>query len=129
MKIYRFLFLTILVLASFALLVSCAASPVTTSGSPGATTTAAQETTPAPAQGNSVSIENFAFAPATLTVKAGTTVVWTNNDTAAHDVKIGDTKSPLLAKGETFDMTFDTKGTFDYICGVHPSMKGKIIVE
>ena len=129
MKTYKRLFLIILALASFALLVSCAASPATTSGSPGATTTVSQATTVASAQGNSVSIENFAFAPDTLTIKAGSTVVWTNNDSASHNIKIGDTTSPMMAKGQTFEMTFDTKGTFDYICGVHPSMKGKIIVE
>jgi plastocyanin len=67
-----------------------------------------------------VSITNFAFDPVTLTIPTGTTVTWTNNDTASHIV-IGDDGSwgsNSLAKGDTFS----------YHCGVHPSMKATITV-
>ena len=80
-------------------------------------------------QPNAVNIENFSFNPGTLTVKVGTTVVWTNNDSASHDVKSDSFSSQVLSKGQTFEFKFDQKGIYDYICGLHPSMKGKIIVE
>jgi plastocyanin len=78
-----------------------------------------------------VKIQGFAFDPPTLTVKAGTKVTWTNNDSAGHTVvsDAGDWASGDLATGATFSHTFDTPGTFTYHCGVHPAMKGKIIVQ
>lgn len=80
---------------------------------------------------NSITIQNFAFSPQTMTVKAGTTVTWTNQDTAAHNIKSSfDFNSKTLNKGDSYQFTFNEKGTFDYICGLHPlRMKAKIIVE
>jgi amicyanin len=78
---------------------------------------------------NSVNIQNFAFDPATLTVKKGATVTWTNSDSAAHQIRSATFKSNMLTKGQTFSFTFNTAGTFDYSCSVHPSMTGKIVVE
>ncbi len=77
-----------------------------------------------------VSIANFAFDPATLTITTGTTVTWTNNDTASHTVAGDDGSwgSKSLAKGDTFSFTFTQAGTFSYHCGVHPSMKATITV-
>jgi plastocyanin len=111
-----------------AALAACSAAPAP---SPSATTTPSTTLAPttAPAQGNAVSIENFAFDPATLTVKAGTTVVWTNNDSATHNLKSAAFNSPDIAKGQSYEFKFDTKGTYDYTCGIHPSMAGKIVVE
>ena len=74
-------------------------------------------------------MENFSFKPDTLTVTVGATVTWTNNDAAGHDVKSDLFQSPNMAKGQTFSFTFTNKGTYDYICGIHPNMKGKIIVQ
>jgi len=83
-----------------------------------------------PAQtANSVAIENFAFSPATITVKAGTTVTWTNRDSAAHTVKSDSFTSPSLNQGETYSYTFNDTGSFAYTCGVHPAMKGTVVVE
>lgn len=79
--------------------------------------------------GAMVSIRNFAFDPAELTVKAGTAVVWTNYDAVTHQIKSGTFNSQPLGNGETFRFTFDTPGTYEYSCAIHPSMKGKIIVE
>lgn len=76
-----------------------------------------------------VIMENFSFGPDTLKIKAGATVTWTNNDSAPHDVKSDLFASPKLAKGEFFSFKFEEVGTYDYICGIHPKMKGKIIVE
>ncbi len=81
-------------------------------------------------QKEDVSINNFTFNPASITIKTGTTVTWTNEDSAPHIVTSdGNFDSSALSKGETFNYTFNTAGTFNYICSLHPSMKGKIIVE
>lgn len=77
-----------------------------------------------------VDLEDFAFSPATLTIKVGTTVKWSNKDTASHDV-VSDSglwSSPTLSKGEDFFFTFTQTGTFTYHCSFHPSMKGTIVV-
>jgi plastocyanin len=76
----------------------------------------------------SVSIKNFAFNPTPLTIKVGTTVIWTNNDSAPHQIKSDVFNSATLNNGQTFEFTFSVAGEYDYICSVHPSMKGKIIV-
>jgi plastocyanin len=78
---------------------------------------------------NAINIENFAFSPSALIVKAGTTVTWTNNDGAPHQIKSSTFNSDSLKKGQSFSFTFAKAGTFDYACGIHPSMLGKIIVE
>jgi plastocyanin len=77
----------------------------------------------------SISIKSFAFDPAEVTIKAGTMVVWTNFDSVPHSIKSDLFTSPLISNGETFSFTFTKPGTFAYICGVHPSMKGTIIVN
>jgi plastocyanin len=77
-----------------------------------------------------VSIQNFAFSPAEITVAVGSTVRWTNQDSATHTVKAADGSwiSPNIDQGGTFEKVFDKPGTYDYICGIHPTMKGRIIV-
>jgi plastocyanin len=85
-----------------------------------------------PAGAVSVSIKNYAFAPAALTVASGTKVTWTNFDTAPHTVTISSGpvtfSSPTLQKGDTFTYTFTTPGTYAYYCAVHPDMTAKVIV-
>ena len=86
----------------------------------------------APARGGSaVSIANFAFAPASVTVAAGTTVTWTNADNTEHTVTAddGSFKSDKLGTGAAFSQTFTKAGTFAYHCSIHPSMKGTITVH
>ena len=78
---------------------------------------------------NSVEIKDFAFNPAIINIKAGTVVTWTNQDTVKHTIKLDETESSSLAKGQSWSYSFTTPGTYDYICGLHPSMNGKIIVE
>lgn len=82
---------------------------------------------------NTVAIKDFAFSPATITIKVGTTVTWTNQDSAAHTVTSDSSSkesfdSGSMAKGKTFSHTFKTAGTFDYICTFHPDMMGKVEV-
>ena len=78
-----------------------------------------------------VNIDNFAFAPATLTVTAGTTVTWKNEDDSPHRIgdKIGTFKSAALDTDDTFSHTFAAPGEYPYICTIHPYMAGKIIVK
>lgn len=79
----------------------------------------------------SVAIQGSKFSQQTLKIKSGTKVTWTNMDQAPHNVKSSDgtLDSPDLFKGDSWSFTFTTKGTYNYICGIHPSMKGSITVE
>lgn len=84
------------------------------------------------AGGAKVSMQGIKFNPASVTVKAGDKVTWTNKDSVGHDVtgdnfKSGD--SGGMQNGDTFSQTFDKKGTFDYVCTVHPGMKGSVTVK
>jgi plastocyanin len=88
-------------------------------------------TAPGPAVGaNAVAIQGFAFSPASITVKVGTTVTWTNRDTDAHTVTAnpGPFKSKTLDTGDTFSYTFTKAGSFDYLCTIHPFMTAKVVV-
>jgi amicyanin len=76
-----------------------------------------------------VTIQNLAFNPAQLTIKKGDTVIWTNKDSMNHQVSGNGFQSNPFGNGQTFSFTFNTAGTFDYICLIHPYMKGKIIVQ
>lgn len=82
------------------------------------------------AEGMEVKIEDFAFVANALTVKVGTTVTWTNKDTARHTVSsdTGVFESGLFGKGESFSYTFTEVGVFPYYCAPHPYMKGTITV-
>jgi plastocyanin len=80
-----------------------------------------------------VNIVNFTFNPSPLTIPVGTTVVWTNQDTAPHTAT-SDPGSAFtfdtgnLQKGQSGRVTFNTAGTFTYFCKVHPNMHGTVIV-
>ena len=77
-----------------------------------------------------VGIDNFAFTPDTLTVKPGTTVVFENHDDIPHLIVATDGKyrSKALDTNDKFSFTFDKPGEYAYFCGLHPHMKGKIVV-
>jgi len=107
-----------------------AGAAATTAAAGGAETTAASGGAAPAAGAGAVTIKDFAFDPGDLTVAKGTTVTWKNDDSATHRIKSGDGSfdSKDLKNGDSFDHTFDTAGSFDYICGIHPSMKGKITV-
>lgn len=78
-----------------------------------------------------IAIDNLAFASPSVTVKKGTKVTWTNNDSVAHTVTSttgSELSSGTVAAGKTFSHTFDTAGTFAYTCTFHPSMTGTVIV-
>ena len=80
---------------------------------------------------NEVTIDNFTFVPKELTVAVGTTVKWVNHDDTPHIVvdKNKAFRSKALDTNDSFSFTFASAGTFDYFCGLHPQMVGKIIVR
>lgn len=83
------------------------------------------------AQAVEVTIENDAFRPAEIAVHPGDTVRWVNRDRVPHTVaeKSGGWTSPLLQEGSTFERRFDSAGSTDYVCTVHPFMHGKVVVR
>jgi len=102
-------------------------TPGSTAASAG---TASAPAAPAPQGGTAVTISNFKFDPATLTVPVGSTVTWTNQDEEPHAIagKDGSFHSPGMDTHGTYSFTFAKPGTFDYICSIHPFMSGTVVV-
>lgn len=104
---------------------------------PAGNTPAATATPSGPAKAVSITTSGtFAFSPATITIKVGTTVTWTNNTGAPHTVTSDDgttfdsgINTPISANGGTFSFTFTKAGTFTYHCQIHPFMKATVIVQ
>jgi plastocyanin len=133
----------VVIVALFAL--AAVAAACGNSSSSGTTTPTTPATSPAGTGGTaaSVSIQNFAFTPKTLTISLGTTVTWTNNDSTPHDVmstKSLSLNSPTtsvfasstLSQGQTFSFTFSAKGVYFYECSIHkslPAMHAVIVVK
>lgn len=94
-------------------------STTTTTSSTGSTVTT-----------DAVTIKNMAFSPDNITIKAGSTVTWTNNDSTVHTVTANDGSfaSDSLANGKSYSHTFNTPGTYKYRCVIHPSMTGIVTV-
>lgn len=115
-------------------LVSCGSSSSNNDGglygpSGGGSTETSSSTT---AGGNEIVMKNIHFVPNEITVDAGTTVTWTNEDAVAHNVTSDDGlfESGNLTKGDTFTYTFDKPGTYNYHCTLHPpDMKGTVVVQ
>jgi plastocyanin len=81
---------------------------------------------------HTVGMAGLMFAPAALSIAAGDTVTWINDDTASHTVTVTDGpetfESELLAPGDTFTYTFTMPGEYEYYCAVHPDMKASVLV-
>jgi plastocyanin len=78
-----------------------------------------------------VTIANFAFGPSRHTATVGQPVTWVNNDDSPHQITLVSTKerSPIITKGQSTVLPFNTAGTFEYICGLHPQMKGSVEIK
>ncbi len=125
-----------LVAATAIVLAACggAASPasVATSSAPAATVAPSPSAAPV-----AIDVQGFKFVPATLEIPVGTTVTWTNKDTAAHtatsgkpDAKDGKFDGALDPSGGSFAFKFTTAGTYDYFCAKHPkTMLATIVVK
>ena len=84
-----------------------------------------------PSGPGSVAIAEFLFGPEKITVKAGQSITWTNVDDSPHQVTVqGATtlRTPVVLKGQSTALQFNDEGTYGYICGLHPGMKGEIVV-
>jgi amicyanin len=83
------------------------------------------------AEDAAVKIDDFAFSPPSLTVKAGTTVTWRNKDDIPHTVASSGRlfKSKALDTDDSYSFTFNEPGSYQYFCSLHPHMTGKIVVE
>ena len=116
-----------------ATLAGLTASLVLAAGCAGKKSAAAPPNAPATAPTVQVSIDNFSFTPAELTIRAGDTVMWVNHDDVPHTVvsrKPDKTlRSDALDTDETYKHTFAAVGTYEYFCSVHPHMTGKVIVQ
>jgi plastocyanin len=77
-----------------------------------------------------LTIDNFTFKPDAVTVPAGTRIVWVNDDDIPHSIveTTGKFHSPALDTEDKFSFTFDKAGSYEYFCGLHPHMKGKVVV-
>jgi len=138
---YFTLALPLLIVVTLAVLAGCGSTstgsgdtgaPTATSASGGATATAAPtDTTTTGSSGNEVDVSNFHFSPATLTVKAGTTVTF-KGVSGTHTVT-SDPGAPMafdqgVAEGSSITITFANPGTYKYHCSIHASMHGTIVV-
>lgn len=97
------------------------------------TTNEPTTSTETPVSENKITISGFAFNPSKITVKKGTTVTWTNQDSTQHNVEPDEPsddfkRSELLAKDESYSFTFEKSGTYSYHCQPHPQMKGTVDV-
>lgn len=117
-----------------------------TDATPEATTQTTEQNTSdsQPAQNTTnLEIKDLAFSPADISVKKGTTVTWTNQDSTQHNIMSDDINGtpptedevdatklagPLLSKGESYSFTFNELGVFSYHCSPHPSMIGTVTV-
>jgi plastocyanin len=127
-------------------LAACGGSGGSDGGGSGATTSSSPPSA-SPGGGSAgaaeISIQDFSFTPSETTVAAGTTVTWTNDDTADHDVTSTDGPgvdaattstfaSETLSQGDAFSYAFNEPGTYFYECTIHASMAtmhATIIVE
>jgi amicyanin len=80
---------------------------------------------------HAVMIDNFTFNPQRLTVAAGSTVTWTNQDDIPHAIASSSAplRSPALDTDDNYSFTFTVPGTYQYFCSLHPHMTGTIVVE
>jgi YVTN family beta-propeller protein len=107
-------------------------APAVVSPTPSPTIAAAASPAPAAAPTRAdVRIAGFAFSPATIHVAPGTTVTWTNSDSAPHTTtsRDGAWDSGRLAPGASFSVTLSTPGTYEYVCMIHPFMRGTVVVD
>ena len=80
---------------------------------------------------NVITIDNFTFSPKEMTIPVGTTVKWVNHDDIPHTIveKNVTFRSKALDTDDSYSYTFASAGEFNYFCGLHPHMVGKVIVK
>jgi plastocyanin len=105
-------------------------TPAATATAPATAPASAAASSAGAAGASAVTIQNFAFNPPAMTVKVGSEVTWTNQDSTAHTVTFdtGGATSDNLAQSATYKQTFPTAGTFAYHCKIHSTMTGTVTV-
>ena len=80
---------------------------------------------------HTVTMEGMVFTPAALTIRTGDTVVWANKDIVEHTATASNNgfDSKMIAPGKSWKQTFKAKGSFDYVCKYHPTMKATLVVR
>lgn len=78
---------------------------------------------------HTVKIVDMKFVPETVTVKKGDTVVWKNEDLVPHTVMGGAIRSEIIKAGESFRWSAEKTGQSEYMCTLHPNMRGKVMVK
>jgi len=127
----RSLLATTTLLAVLTMVAACDKQPTATS-MVAATAIASSGPHDPQAEKSVVTIRNFAFQPATLTVAAGTRVIWTNRDDELHRVVSDDgafNASPALDTDDSYSTIFAKAGNYGYYCSIHPHMVGRIVVK
>jgi plastocyanin len=108
-------------------------TPSSTAAAPTVTPTPAASAKATPpvskAETYNISVVNFTFNPAALNIKKGDTVIWTNQDSVSHQIAGGTFNGPVMSNGQSYTFTFNSTGTFNYHCAIHPSMTGTITVK
>ncbi len=121
--------------AILAFAAACSGGPGTATATPGGTTTPGGTGTPAVAAcsgsgGTAVEVVEFAFNPGGVTVAVGETVTWTNAGDDAHTVSFtGGPDCGRINPGQSVSRTFSTTGFFGYLCSIHGTMAGSVLVE
>jgi plastocyanin len=125
--------LSLFLLGLVAALAIAACGGTAATSSPASQAPASQPPASAPAADDAaVTIASSTFSPGDVSVAAGGTVTWTNQDSLPHSVVFDDaalTDSDNLSQGDTFEATFATAGSFSYVCGIHPNMTGTVTVQ
>jgi plastocyanin len=76
-----------------------------------------------------VNIVGFSFGPTKVAVQPGQAVTWLNTDGSPHQISVQGRKTGVLLKGQSESLKFDQEGLFDYVCSLHPAMKGQVEVK
>jgi plastocyanin len=75
-------------------------------------------------------VKSYRFDPKVIEIEAGETVSWTNDDNFTHTVQVDGQGDNKVGRGESFSLTFDTPGTYRYVCTLHSKdMDGEVIVR
>lgn len=121
---------TLILVSALAIIVAVGMFGASCGGTTATSATTAGTPTSA-AGGARVVMKNLAFDPATVTIKVGQSVTWTNQESMTHTVVADNAefKSNSLANAATFSFTFEKAGTYAYHCSIHPAMKGTVVVQ
>lgn len=123
--------MTVAVLAAAALVAACGDDDKSSDSGGGGYGGASTQKAAGAEATNKVGMKDIKFVPADITVKAGDTVTWTNDESVPHDVKAekgADFASETFGEGKTFSYKTTKAGTIDYVCTLHPGMDGTITV-